>query len=102
MIKQDLLVEFFAAYTAVSQATVATLSTSINLYLIQFIPNKTLLGLFVTSVLILLSVVHHTNKSPLITNVVIFCAVNYIVSMSTPSNINLQEQLGVIATQIFL
>lgn len=102
MIKRDLLVEVFETSTAVSQATLVTLSTHINLYLVQSIPDKGVLGLFVTSVLILLIVFNHPQNNPLITNIVIFCAVSYFVSISTPINVNLQEQFGVIATQIFL
>lgn len=102
MITQDLLVEVFETSSAVSQATLVTLSTHINLYLVQSIPDKGLLGLFVTSVLILLIVFNHSQNNTLITNIVMFCAVNYFVSISMPINVNLQEQLGVVATQIFL
>ena len=104
---RDLLLDFFQASTAVSQAAMTTLSNTVNKYLVQNVHDRLLLGLVLAISLVFVAVAHsrksieHATLTTLVGNVVVFCSVSYCVSLTAPTHVNEQEKLAVASMQIF-
>ena len=104
---KDLVLDFFQASTAVSQATMTTLSNSVNKYLVENVHDRLLLGLVLAIALVFVATAHSRKLvesgtlTTVVANVVVFCTVSYSASLTVPTHVNEQEKLAVISMQIF-
>ena len=104
---KDLVLDFFQASTAVSQATMTTLSNTVNKYLVENVHDRLLLGLVLAIALVFVATAHSRKLvesgtlTTVVANVVVFCSVSYSASLTVPTHVNEQEKLAVISMQIF-